>query len=278
MKKQFHILNSIGFIGGLMVLLVNDHFLKAEFHNVLTGKLSDLAGLFIFPLFLVAFFPRYKKHIYWITAVGFIWWKSPLSNTFIEWWSHSLFSIERVIDRTDLFALIILPLSYGYINLSKHVHFHLHPLPIILICSMAFIATSRSMEKVNLYKAYWFNLPLDTLQKRIYLKERKYAHESKDWDRRDSLEKADPRYQHPDSLKVKDEIVDRYVNPNDSITYYIHADVCMNGFQAAIVLTGDENSSEIILIGLEHHCHKDKNTIQYQLIRIFEEQFIQPLK
>lgn len=36
------------------VLALNDHFLKAAFHNTLTGKLSDVAGCFFFPLFISA--------------------------------------------------------------------------------------------------------------------------------------------------------------------------------------------------------------------------------
>ena len=36
------------------VLAVNDHILKVEFASWWTGKLSDIAGLFYFPLFLTA--------------------------------------------------------------------------------------------------------------------------------------------------------------------------------------------------------------------------------
>lgn len=34
--------------------VLNDHFLKAAFGNAITGKLSDVAGLIVFPVFLVA--------------------------------------------------------------------------------------------------------------------------------------------------------------------------------------------------------------------------------
>jgi len=51
--RRPYILVSSGFLAGLSVLLVNDFVLKQIFHNWLTGKLSDLAGLFIFPMFLV---------------------------------------------------------------------------------------------------------------------------------------------------------------------------------------------------------------------------------
>lgn len=38
------------------VLLLNDHVLKATYPGFVTGKLSDVAGLVFFPLFLVAAF------------------------------------------------------------------------------------------------------------------------------------------------------------------------------------------------------------------------------
>jgi hypothetical protein len=37
----------------LAALIVNDHWLKAAWPGLVTGKLSDLAGLIVFPLFLV---------------------------------------------------------------------------------------------------------------------------------------------------------------------------------------------------------------------------------
>jgi hypothetical protein len=38
----------------LVVLVVNDHVLKAQFPGVITGKLSDFAGMIVAPLVLVA--------------------------------------------------------------------------------------------------------------------------------------------------------------------------------------------------------------------------------
>ncbi len=46
-------------IFALGVLIFNDHFLKAAWGNVLTGKLSDFAGLFLAPV-LLAFILRVK--------------------------------------------------------------------------------------------------------------------------------------------------------------------------------------------------------------------------
>src|SRR4051794_33419248 len=111
-QKNLHILASPAFLTGLFLLLLNDLILKRQFHNGLTGKLSDFAGLFAFPLFWAAFFPRRKSLVYISTAVLFIFWKSAYSQPLIEGWnSLALFPIERTVDYGDLVALIILPLS-----------------------------------------------------------------------------------------------------------------------------------------------------------------------
>jgi hypothetical protein len=157
MKEKLNIYWSPGFILGLFVLLINDHCLKSEFPHFITGKLSDLAGLFIFPIFFAAIFPKFRTHIYWITAIGFIFWKSSYSSYFIDEWNQlGIFNINRVVDYTDLFALIILPVSYCYFIQVKTNKIRVHPLPIILITAFAFIATSRTK---HIYIGYQYKLP-----------------------------------------------------------------------------------------------------------------------
>jgi hypothetical protein len=41
-------------VGAMAVVIANDRLLKPHWHNDLTGKLSDVAGLIFFPLLLVA--------------------------------------------------------------------------------------------------------------------------------------------------------------------------------------------------------------------------------
>ena len=41
-------------LAAVALLAVNDHLLKAAFHNTLTGKLSDIAGCFFLPLYVSA--------------------------------------------------------------------------------------------------------------------------------------------------------------------------------------------------------------------------------
>lgn len=152
MNRKLSIFWSKGFIIGLIILLLNDHFLKSTFHNWFTGKISDVAGLFIFPIFFAVILPKYKKHIYWITALGFIVWKSPFSTGLIDFINASnIIYLKRVIDWTDLLALFILPASLFYSNQYKEKTFRLSPLPVIIITSFAFIATSRSSQHVAWY-------------------------------------------------------------------------------------------------------------------------------
>jgi len=98
-------------------LLLNDFHGKATYHNWLTGKLSDIAGIFIFLVFLTALFPNYKKVWVLSTAVLFIIWKSPLAEPAIQLFNHIGISISRTIDYTDLIALLVLQLTYHYDNL-----------------------------------------------------------------------------------------------------------------------------------------------------------------
>jgi len=112
-KRDSSILLNIPFIIGLVILILNDFFLKQYYSNLLTGKLSDFTGLFIFPMLLTYLLPTKKKIIYIFTFIGFVLWKLPIADLFINYWNKfSVFNINRVIDYTDYFALIVLPLSY----------------------------------------------------------------------------------------------------------------------------------------------------------------------
>lgn len=124
MKKeyQFELLCQKYFIIGLILLIANDFIFKFHFHNQLTGKISDYAGLFIFPYFCSVFFKKYTKWIYIFTGIGFMFWKSPYSEPFIEMWNDNMyFKTRRIVDYTDLLALIILPISYKYLKIKQPI-------------------------------------------------------------------------------------------------------------------------------------------------------------
>jgi hypothetical protein len=162
------ILASPGFVAALLLLLLNDFFLKPFLHNSFTGKLSDFAGLFLFPLFWVSFFPRFRLWIYLTTAGLFILWKSAASTILINSWnSLNLFPIDRTVDYGDLISLAILPVSYVYglrrvgLRMSRA-----WPAAIALVSVFAFAATSFS-HKTSYQKDYYFAMPKHELLQRM---------------------------------------------------------------------------------------------------------------
>jgi len=118
MRNRQNIYFSAPFLLGLIILVLNDHFLKEYFHNNITGKLSDFAGLYIFPVFLYSIFKKRKTAIYGLAGILFIIWKTPLVNPIINTWNLSgIYNIQRIVDYSDLWALITLPISY-YTNFN----------------------------------------------------------------------------------------------------------------------------------------------------------------
>ncbi len=165
-----HIFNSYGFNVALAILLLNDFILKGLYGNWLTGKLSDFAGLFVFSLFFMAFFPKYRQVVLYATGILFIFWKSPFSQPIINFLnSLSIFSIHRVVDYTDLFALLVLPLAGLYSKIvPKAPVLKFNPiLPMLLAC-FAFVATSRAKDfGFKVEKTYTYPFSKDTLIARL---------------------------------------------------------------------------------------------------------------
>lgn len=117
MRRDLRVLTSPRFLAGLLLLLANDFLFKSAFHNALTGKLSDFAGLFVFTLFWAAIAPRARRAVYALTTIAFIFWKSIYSQPLIDFWNAlPLFDLRRTVDPTDLSALAVLPLSYFYLR------------------------------------------------------------------------------------------------------------------------------------------------------------------
>jgi len=118
-RNKYLILNYI-FIICLVVLFVNDHFLKTQFSNGFTGKLSDIVGIVILPLLLTYIFPKLKTKSIWISALLFTFWKSPYSQSLIDFYNQLTFiPITRVVDYSDLSVLILLPVPYFLMHAIK---------------------------------------------------------------------------------------------------------------------------------------------------------------
>lgn len=159
MKNSHYLLNRV-FLLALFLLLFNDFYLKTAFPSFLSGKLSDLSGLTVFTLFFVFLFgSRFKGIIFIAAALLFCWWKSALSNGFILQWNllFPFYSLERVVDYSDLFCLGILIPIYFY--QPKHIGLPRNQwlaVPVLLLTVFAVSATSkaRDLDSYNGTKRY----------------------------------------------------------------------------------------------------------------------------
>lgn len=161
------------FLLGLILLLANDFYLKQQFHNYTTGKLSDFAGLFIFPFFISIFIDK-PKTVYFSTALLFIFWKIEVSQPFIDFLSMATnCNVYRTIDITDLLAISILPFSYSYyLKKNKEISSNNNLLHLLIggISIFAFCATTvppprEVMLDIEMNKTYSLSITKDSLLK-----------------------------------------------------------------------------------------------------------------
>jgi len=104
------LLTTSPFLLALVTLIVNDAWLKGAFPGLITGKLSDFAGIAMVTMLGLRWFPRRQYLVYGCIAGGFAWWKCPGSQGFIDAMnSISPVTIGRTIDYTDLVALLMMP-------------------------------------------------------------------------------------------------------------------------------------------------------------------------
>ena len=166
--RPLNLLASPGFLVGVSLLLLNDFVFKATLHNALSGKLSDFPGLFVFPLFLTALWPRRRSSIYLLMAVLFVFWKSAYSQRLIDGWNGlSFFAIGRSVDYTDLSALVVLPLSFRHsLSSSPVLKKPVALFAIGIVSIFAFAATSYS-TKTAYNSEYGFSISKQELLERI---------------------------------------------------------------------------------------------------------------
>lgn len=251
------ILISPGFVIGLGLLLLNDFVFKATFHNWLTGKLSDFAGLFIFPLFFAAFFPEQKKWIYWGTAVGFVFWKSEFSQGFIDLWNtQPYYHIDRVVDYSDLIALLVLPLSYLYARQSRSRE--VKPLLVYVSCVVAvfaFAATQPASYKATFTQEYQFPISQAELLKRITI-----ISDDDLFDPKSQNSKAELAFRIKQKLPVELQI---------HVKEYSFREV-------KVIVTAEGNNSKVSLLSAE--IKSFSKTAKERFIRYFEKEFIEEVR
>ncbi len=98
------------FVASISLLALNDFVLKAAFHNWLTGKLSDVAGLIAFTIFACAIFPSRRWAVATTISAAFVLWKSPYSQPAIDFVNNVLpLTLGRTPDYSDYSDYIALP-------------------------------------------------------------------------------------------------------------------------------------------------------------------------
>ena len=101
------------FVVSLALLLANDLYLKLEYPGLITGKLSDVSGIFLVTYLAIGVFPRAKLPLSALVAVLFVIWKSPFSQGAIDTINSNIsVNIGRVVDYSDLLALAAIPLAW----------------------------------------------------------------------------------------------------------------------------------------------------------------------
>lgn len=90
-------------------LVLNDHVLKAAFHNALTGKVSDFAGCFFLPLYLSAALAFVTKWS-WRRRVAIGATFTVVSFASIKVSTHASFLVTSTLE------LVSLPLGLGRLH------------------------------------------------------------------------------------------------------------------------------------------------------------------
>ena len=239
--RNLHILASPAFLISLVLLLLNDFVFKPQFHNGVTGKLSDFAGLFAFSLFWTAFFPRRKTFICVSTALLFVFWKSTYSQSAIDGWnSLPFFDIARTVDYGDLWALLVLPFAYLYVDTCPMIRVRRGLVYAIAVVSVfAFTATQFS-QKHSYHTPYQFEVSKQELLKRI-------------------------------TRLPKDGVKDSFENAE---TIEVRFDDCTD---RAMAIVQEKGTSSVILL-TEMHYRCPSKVGADQLRQFFEKEFINKLR
>ncbi|MBL7936845.1 MAG: hypothetical protein JNM51_13655 [Bacteroidia bacterium] len=246
LKRQYYgLLKANVFLTCLLILLVNDFYLKSEFPGLITGKLSDFAGLFAFPYFVAVLLPKNRQTIYILTGVLFIFWKLSLSDWIINVFnSLEIISIHRVKDLTDLTALVILPISFKYFErqITKTYVISRVKISFLLILSLfTFTADSIGYQDFktpySINSSYLIPISKDLLIKRHFLS----VYTGTPINLKDSLYYVE--FHHPDksrvdilfNAKIKSIKKDSCIIKIDSINYEIQCEGLFSGPEQSTV-------------------------------------------
>ena len=265
------------FLLSIVLLIVNDWYLKMEFHNTLTGKLSDFSGLFAFSFLLGLIFSKHKKAVHFLVAILFITWNSQIVQPLIDYFNGYGVPIGRTIDPTDNIALISIIASFKC--LTHNYRFKLRPISqysILIIACLAFIATSMPPKKrqkfVDINKEYHFEFSKRQLISKLNMMQ---IDEIRKLDDGQGIIDFDPETN-----------IFHYTNRNDTLAilldYKTIADsdtIPLKTSYAEILIFGDETKSSLKLISVSKIVPLlSDNKYRNKAVKHFEKRVINKIK
>lgn len=143
------------FVISLAMLLANDLYLKLEYPGLITGKLSDVSGIFLIAYFLIRVFPRARLLLSALVVVLFALWKSPISQWAIDTINSNIsVNIGRVVDYSDLLTLAAIPLAWVCAARCSNVEPPRHwrrvvATPVLVVAFLGVTGTSVLMPQGN---------------------------------------------------------------------------------------------------------------------------------
>lgn len=261
MRRNLGLLTSRCFLAGLLLLVANDFLFKPLFHNWLTGKLSDFAGLFIFPLFWAALVPRRKRTIYLTTAVGFIFWKSTWSQPLIDACVKLTgLSFSRQVDMSDLLALFALIPSYLY-----HSNLIRRPASVSLLPQRVrkFATGGVLLLAVFAFAATSYRTGFD--------------YDNQEFAFADSKAGLIKRFERLPHRITHANYWSSHTEP-DEYTINVKADFCFDGLDALVeIKEQDARHSRLVLRKLEHQCPESTGDKE-KMLAIFRHELVEKLQ
>ncbi|MFK7924537.1 MAG: hypothetical protein AB8H47_21450 [Bacteroidia bacterium] len=275
--KEIHKVGHPVFILSLTLLILNDWFFKTAFHNEITGKLSDFAGLFAFPFLISLLLPKHKKSIHILTALLFIIWNSELSQVIISYLNQLSIPVGRTIDITDNIALVSILASYHCLN--HKLVLTLKPWfqkGLIMVSCLAFMATSLPPQEyrayVNIDKEYTFEFSKRELVSRLNMVQIKEVHRVN-------------KYSGAVDFDSKTNVF-HYEGHSDTLALILDPDVLrdqdtimLKTALGKIMLSGDQTNSQLKLLTVYKIIPaSDEKDYRAKAIKEFEKRIVNEIK
>ncbi|MBE7171504.1 MAG: hypothetical protein INR73_12990 [Williamsia sp.] len=273
-------LNKLGhpvFLISVLTLILNDWWWKSRFHNNLTGKLSDFAGLFAFPFLLSALWPRKSKEVHLITSLLFLWWKTLFSQPFISLFNQWGVPIQRTVDLTDNLAQVSILLSFFIFNQQTAVK--LKPVlqqVLVVVSCLAFMATTLpprvNRKYVDVNKEYQFDFSKRELVSRLNMVQLKEIGSLNDQSGQIDFNSQTNTFHFHGETDTLAQLLD-YERIKDQDTLIFHTSL------SEILISGDNTHSTLKLLSVCRWVSPFRNKdYREKAIRVFEKRIIKRIK